>query len=343
MLVLLLKFNRTLEKQEQHSLKAQLRLTKIMISKESLFDDIDPAYKDLLQRGWWENLGLPSWPPEEIPPVIKWWEEEVGAFPSRTRGVPSCVVMLDGSPHSGKSTMSQALEGHFKMGGGLQVDAVNPDLNYFKTPRGDLALRIDYFPSESYLHEDTHEDGWLFMGPADDETAWINSIHYQGIKTNFWGLLLRDNLTRPPMKRLLLGQRSPLDQTVFCIALASHTKDPAYTIPPGCAYRAKEYLQIYAMQSLMDMAYLDACIFIGTSQEEAQARRIKMGRTGGVAFSPFYQDLSAWYGYFIQKVLPCLRRKYGIGYLVLDGTKPIQENFTIIQDYTQKTMDICLP
>ena len=311
--------------------------------KEGPFQRVDNSCLELIKLGWTSILGWPKWPPKEVPPSTEWFRNEVCLLPTRPLRKGLCTVTIDGTPHAGKTALENKLQQYYSVPDSpMGFYSINPDEIYAKRDQELFFLANSVFAP--YLSNIDREDLSLYtMGELSDGFSWYNQLFLQLLKSKYWDRIIRREIPfyGDQKKYLVLGQRGPIDQTVFCHALAAHIQDPDYAIPEQFRHTFQEYYQLFLIQALLDVAYMDAVVIIGTSQGVAQERRQKMGRSKGVAFSPFFQDLSAWYGYCVEKVLPQLHKKYGVGVLVLDGTKPIDENYEILDHYTRSVQDRC--
>ena len=284
-------------------------------------------------------LGWPMWPPKEVPDLKEWYKNPINVIPRYPHMPQACFIGLDGTPHAGKTTLADSLAEKYVQSPNHALQIINPDNLYVQGEGGIMHVAINQIFPEL-------EDEMPVLMEKND---WYTNLWHQFNKQLFWENRIQDLIRSAEINKtsLILGQRSPIDQTVFSYSLVTHTIDPDFpdfAIPNDFRQLAEDsYLErIIGSQALVQ--FMDAVILIGTDQDVAQTRRKEMGRTSkGIADSTFYNDLSSWYGYWIEKVWPNLYELHGTGLLILDGSKPIDKNINIISSYIDEVKKRCLP
>jgi len=294
------------------------------------------VYYEEYARLLFPYLGWPNWPPKETPGNKEWWKAGTIVLPSSSRASYSLpytpLIEIDGLPKSGKSRirdeLSSSLTNSLDKGKWSIVafdetpllitkDAVFADLTLIYPP--------DILPDD---------DPVPVVFEKDD---WVTTLYYQHLKSEWWGQQIQHlakPILQPKKHKLVLGYRGPTDGTIFSWAFASHRQDSTFAIPDDLS-RASELLLKSAVNLELVSHYVDAVILVGISQQEAQKRRAaeKKDYPGWITDSPFYQDLSSWYGYWIENVWPKMHKRYGTGLLVVDGRKPLEHNVPLIAEY----------
>ncbi|KKQ51669.1 MAG: hypothetical protein UT19_C0012G0029 [Candidatus Woesebacteria bacterium GW2011_GWB1_39_10b] len=280
-------------------------------------------------------LGWPAWPPKEVPQSSEWYKKPIYVLPKYPHMPQACFIGLDGTPHAGKTSLADSLAKKYVQSSNHTLHKINPDDLYVQGADGIMYVAISQiFP--------TLEDE---LPVPMEKNDWYTNLWHQFNKQLFWENRIYELIRTAKLNetRLVLGQRSPIDQTVFSYSLATHNSDPDFSIPEDFKELAYDlYLKtVIGSQTLVQ--FVDAEVFVGTDKKQSQIRRKAMGVTSkGIAGSPFFNDLSAWYGYWIENVWPKLYDLHGTGLLVLDGTKPIEENTEILLKYVKEANKRCL-
>jgi hypothetical protein len=278
--------------------------------------------------------GWPTWPPKEVPKQTEWYKEEIRVLPKKPHLLQTCFIGFDGTPHAGKTTLSEALKNKYDQSLVHRLKILNPDDLYVQGEGGVMHVNMS-------LIYPTLEDPMPLIMEKND---WVTNLWHQFNKQLFWESRIQEliRMNNTNATNLIIGQRSPIDQTIFSAAFVT-TTDPIFSIPQDFkVFATDRYLKtLIGSQALAQ--FIDAEILIGTDKPEARKRRKDMGFTSkGIADSSFFDDLSAWNGYWIKNIWPNLYDLHGTGLLVLDGTNKIEENLQILKSYVEETKKICL-
>lgn len=272
----------------------------------------------------WKEIGWPPYPPKESPPSYDWWKEEI-EVPSRARSwFPNgTFAAFDGLPHSGKSWLIESFgeDGNIA---GYPYDVSASDHLYHSAGPDFSILNLDLLNDPPIIDDD---DGLLtqYLFERDD---WFYPYYFQLVKNMYWEKKFYQFATNPPeVPTVHIGERGPVDQVIFSHALLT-TNDKRYALAPEPELEfIKEDLLETLFGIFLKANYHATIILIGADRELLQERRRMMGvEDEGIVDSPFFYDLSGWYGYFIKNVFPTIHNAFGTGLLVLDGSRPIEEN-----------------
>jgi len=260
----------------------------------------------------------------------------VSILPKKPHLPQTSLIGLDGTPHSGKTTLSDVFALNYSESSSHALQLVDPDSLYVQGEGRIMHVAMN-------LLDPSLDDEMPLVLEKDD---WFTHLWHQFNKQLFWENQIHNTIysAKSGETRLILAQRSPVDQTVFSYSLITHQTDLDYSIPPQDKTIAQELYLKTIIGSQAAVQFMDAVVLIGTDQGVAQKRRKEMGRTSkGIADSPFFKDLSAWYGFWIENVWPKLYKLNGTGLLVLDGNKPLEENIETLSIYINKSSQQCLP
>lgn len=287
------------------------------------FDQIYKDTVDLLQ-----NLGWPKFPPKEIPRTHDWWKTSRTEYP-RSCHLPGSVVLdLAGSPKAGKTTIGEA------------VTTNRSTWHYWSEPHT-IGQSLVFDARTSLLMAPMIDDEVFPVLLEKDD--WMSSIFLKQQQVSYWSAEIESLIKKGSKEEqsVILASRGPMDIMCFLFAFAVHKIDPVWTIPDW--YKQKDGLKIMRPSLAVDFSLfskIEAVVLFGVSQEVAQERRKLEGKTspGWVTDSPFFKDLSAWYGYFIEYVWPKLHEYYGTGLLVLNGEAEKQTNVEILTNYVDEIL-----
>lgn len=296
--------------------------------------ELDQIYSEL--KEFIPLYGWPKWPPKEVPSNSEWYKNQKYILPKKPHMPQNCFITIDGTPHAGKTSTSEIFASNYQISDKHKLVQINPDNLYVTGAGGIMYFALDQiFPSS--------EDELPTLMEKND---WVTNLWHQFTKQLYWEKRIHELIQSAKVEKtsLTLGQRGPVDQTIFCYAHLTHTTDPDFTIPTDqIQFAQDQYLQTFIGSQCL-VQFLDSVIFIGTDKNEALQRRKCMNLTQkGIANSPFFEDYSAWIGYWIENVWLNLYDIHGTGLLVLDGTKSIDENIEILSTYINESKRICLP
>jgi hypothetical protein len=319
------------------------KLSKMSLSPEK---DLRERYRHTVEKilpiyGW------PKWPPTEIPQPknLEWWRQEIEVFPTVpfAKNPNASILQTAGLPQTGKTSVR-----HW-----LQDEIERPTNQDFR--RLTDKVRLEVFPDGIY----SSEQGYFIFYPLlpspvfpsgeytepltftiSRKEGWLSHFSLQDFKLIWWTSLIAhfsfEDVPRKP-KSLVIGPSGPLDVMIFTFTQAAHQEDPEFAV--AGEFSQKYYQdEFFAIRDLATAnAYLprtDAVILFGISQKKAQERRKKAGKKyRGLSDSPFFRDLSAWYGYWIENIFPNLHQYKGTGLLVLNGEASLEENAERITNY----------
>lgn len=288
-------------------------------------------------------LGWPEWPSTEVPPQTEWWKSGLQVLPSHNRArhlLPyRSWVDTIGLPQSGKSTINKAIRTLGDEGLNVNANLSLHDQDQAVTVTSDAIFINTALVYPPCLWPD--EDGVDFQVFEKDDP--LAAVEYQVHKEIYWRYRVQNMFIKPGNRnnpQLIIGYRGPIDTTIFSYALASHKEDPKFTLPEDYRNLYTNLLTCAVVGSQLLVRNVDAIIITGIDQSEAQNRRKAEGKTnpGWVTDSPFYNDLSAWYGYWIEKVWPHMHDYFGTGLLVLDGTDKQDANIKKVTNYCNEIM-----
>jgi hypothetical protein len=305
-----------------------------MTERKDLRDNLDAdrvcaeSVRLLPQYGW------PEWPPEEVPQPKEeqWWQEEIFVPPKGHR-LP--IIEVGGLPQAGKSSLikkaaaplTTILEGQYLKKHLVIFDEQlsSTEWEYYMDP----SVQV---PSTSPFAGEDHDA--IFW-----DKEWLDHLQIQLFKTLGWEKQLYASMDSGQIgRRLFLGIRGPVDVMVWFYALATHQKDPSFTIPSWYREDLKQCGSIVAKSQQLT-SYTAAVVLVGLSQKEAEQRRQEANRTyPGVTESPFFLDFSAWCAHWIENVWPKTRERKGTGLLVLNGENSLEHNTKVFLDYCRKVV-----
>jgi len=288
-----------------------------------------------------EMHGWPKWPPTELPQNYDWWKEEIMVLPEGFPRLPNAAFIgLDGTPKSGKSYLATELEKIYSYDPHNELEILDPDKLSVLSEEGYKFVPIEALYSQSF---DIDSEP---MASDFEEKSLVDILFRELWKNQYWMNQIQNFITNYPSDgttRTIIGQRSPSDISIFINSYLT-TRDPSYQIPKEWSAHAQKFWLPLTADAQINASFSDAIILIGTSQEVAQKRRKLTGAKGvGLVDSSIFNDLSAWYGYWIKNVWPKLCEYCGMGLLVLNGEKPPEENITKILNFIYKVNERRLP
>lgn len=314
-----------------------------MVERKHLDNDLSPSqvYAELAEM--LPFYGWPRWPPTEIPKLESeaWWKPK--AEGKETKYLPrgfhlpfARIIELNGLPQAGKSKLRtelfRALTPELeKTNWGLQIW----DEQFITTPEGVFEIKLPVSPplGDHGLEEE------IDFTPLEKD-SWLSSLWLQMRKEEWWRerILNQIHSARPDQWELLIGYRGVVDAMIWTYTLAAHKQDPRFIIPDWYREDFKSRWSWVLAGSQALAGNIDAVVLMGISQEKARFRRSHADKKheGWVTDSPVFGDLSAWYGYFIEKVHPKLYDLHGTGLLVLDGEAGVEHNTRVIVNYCRK-------
>jgi hypothetical protein len=277
-------------------------------------------------------VGWPEWPPAEPPPLNKgWFKEEIAIHPQRPHLPKARLIEIIGLPQTGKTTLRERyfpqLRHHLD-DKGWQLTVWEE--GHYPTPQVLFEIRPPIPPP---LGDEGDED-LIFM--SHEKHNWLDHLVLQWNKEWWWQGMITNLIDSaiPNRHHLVAGYRGPLDAMIWLYALAAHQEDPAFTVPDWYRPHLEKYGPLVASSHALVGQFLDAAVIIGISQEEAQKRREKDKKPypGSVTDSPFFDDLSAWYGYWVREIQP----RTQTGLLLLNGESSLDHNFERLRDYVDR-------
>jgi hypothetical protein len=289
------------------------------------YDDFVDLQLEILTK----DLGFP-WPPGPEPHPGEWWRNETTVLPNRkllSNRYPNLrLIDINTPPKFGKSTLLNAVD-DCNFPGGWQVSVSDED--YIKTTNKHLIVdpAVVFPPADLADIED--DIVYSFPKNSEDE-IWPDQLFMQLFKLHYWEnkiSSLQQTATGNREATMHISARGPLDTIIWQMSLLTHQGDPAFTIPP--VFRedyTKHSRFVISRASILLLNNFDAVILGGISQEESNRRRLAEGKTkpGFVAGSPFYQTMLGWQGFMANQVLSKMHEKLGIGYMIINGERPVE-------------------
>lgn len=283
-------------------------------------------YELMLKQLGWPKLEVGM----ETPPLYEWYESDIEVDPDLDSGKrhpflsnQNTLFEFGGTFQSGKSLLIHSLQEH------QEIVAVDEPI--VKVPGGLFMMEGLEFSDEGGVYIDRIETDWVEALAAHrfKDRQWVDRL----MRLKEWnGYRFYDAM------RTHLACSGPISNICWYYLHACHKKE-YYEDEIGVP---EEFIEIY--QSAVQKLLIDsisfarnssAVVLIGINQSEAQARR------KGKSLSPYsdtnvFNELSSWYGYFIQHVWPEMYRIYGTGLLVLSGNNKPDDNIEKLVEFAKR-------
>lgn len=297
-------------------------------SEPLLVGPVDEGYPLLTLYGW------PEWPPSpgDIPGDgdLDWYKNG-SMFVPESHGIHPLIKIfeINGLPETGKTSLLNALnnklKGKDKLNG--KIFFPNDEPGFLKSEGGYLNIRQH------------NPDGYIPVDYGAEDRSLFNFVYQtEKMRTDLRAALAESLKHRIEKPRLWVNVQGCADVLPWYYALAGHTADPDYRVDSSDRLVMDIFTpDLVDAQSFLS-GYVNGVVLIGCSQEEAQKRRLAAGKKieGSVAGSPFFNDLSKWYAYYVNNVAPRLHANIGTGLLVLNGENDPEENTQKVIDFITK-------
>lgn len=282
------------------------------------------------------NLGWPLWPPDRLPAQasVEWWQTPRRYPPPASRlAFPYRLVENDGTPGAGRSFIEKSLLPLLKYNLGNSREIITWDEGIVSSPpAGIIAFQREI---SSASESDPAELDGLFISTDATEhlilqyhkaLSWIAGINH---------LQPPSEPPHPTLPPLILGYRGLLDSIIWSYALFAHRQDSIFTLSATDRSLFDPPFKLLIADWHLELRNLAAVVLIGTSREEAVKRHRKKDKKypALVADSPFFNDLSDWYGYWADHIWPNYPPKNRPGLLVLNGEDSPDDNLDILSQY----------
>ena len=270
----------------------------------------------------WPELSLRD---IDTPEVTHWYREGTEIQPDfsnpRFPWFPNNALLMEmlGTFQAGKSSL---IEHFLSKQGESSVKFIEEP--FFSIPQG--LMSVEMLPPEYGEDEFLH---------SFHDRSWFNVFDTQQVKIRNWintvQLLSKGN-SKPD--DVWIGYRGPIDTLCWIYTYACHKIEDEFFVVPEFRESFEKWAKACIGEMCVFSAKSSAIVMMGISQEEAIARRRKAGKTYmSYSETPIYNELSAWYGFFIRNVYPRLRESYGTGLLILDGERSTDYNVERLKRY----------